>query len=376
MTPNIRIGSANFGSTLKRGLDVDYRLTSPSAVLDQVERTLDVLEGIVHKAGEAGCDIVAFPESTLAMSRWKWVHPELRGEVLPEAVRRMLERLGGAAASHRMYLICCNDTWEPDGAVRNTAFFLDREGHEIGRYHKVGLPLHEQLKKPGDGFPVFETPDLGGVGILICYDMVFPEPARCMALGGAGILFVPTEGGAAFGGPDISLAAFRTRAVENFCYVVVVWGGGNQNLGSMIISPHGEILVEEREPGALAIADIDPFGGRQGGDFANWQQDLRARVFRERRPETYQRLTEPHPPVLDRLPPYTPAPAEEIAHTFGRAITVGHEHWDSAEELLRSGNIAQAIQALKAIKRDYPGTWFDRMADARLAELAQHQQGS
>ncbi|MFH1085587.1 MAG: carbon-nitrogen hydrolase family protein, partial [Chloroflexota bacterium] len=227
-----------------------------------VDRTLDALVGMVHKAGDAGCDIIVFPEGTLTMSRWMWVHPDRRAEVLIEADRRMLLRLGAAAAAHRMYLICCNDVAEPDGTIRNTAFFLGRDGREIGRYCKVGLPLHESFKEPGEGFPVFQTPDLGPVGILICYDMVFPETARCLALGGAGIIFVVTEGGAAFGGPDISRAAFRTRAVENLCWVVVSWGGGNTNTGSMIISPLGEILVDEREPGALAVADVDPFGGR------------------------------------------------------------------------------------------------------------------
>ena len=151
MPSSVRIASANFGSTLKNGLDVDWRLTSPRQALAQVDRVLDVLESLVYKAGRAGCDIVVFPESTLAMSRWTWVHPDLRAQALPEADRRMLRRLGQAAASHHMYLICCNDTLDPDGLLRNTAFFLGRDGREIGRYHKVGLPLHEQLKQPGDG---------------------------------------------------------------------------------------------------------------------------------------------------------------------------------------------------------------------------------
>ena len=109
----------------------------------------------------------------------------------------------------------CRDFGKKGFGAGNTAFFLGRDGREIGRYHKVQLPVHEQLKEPGDRFPVFETPDLGGVGMLICYDMVFPETARCMALNGADILFNPTLGGAAFGGWEISRAAFRTRAVEN-----------------------------------------------------------------------------------------------------------------------------------------------------------------
>ena len=61
--------------------------------------------------------------------------------------------------------------------------------------------------------------------MLICYDMVFPEATRCLALAGADVVFHPTLGGAAFGDDDISLAAFRTRAVDNFLYLVVAMRG-------------------------------------------------------------------------------------------------------------------------------------------------------
>src|SRR2546425_4940542 len=139
-------------------------------------------------------------------------------EVLPEAVKRMLDQLGRAAASHRMYLVCCNDTIEPDGSVHNTAFFLGRDGREIGRYHKVNMAIHELDRKRGNSFPVFKTTDLGGVGMLICYDMVFPEAARCLALGGADIIFHPTLGGAAIGGDDRQYVGVPPPGVEEFVY--------------------------------------------------------------------------------------------------------------------------------------------------------------
>jgi predicted amidohydrolase len=376
MGTTVRIGSANAGTSVEKALNIDYRLRTPSEALDQVDRSLDILEGIVHKAGEAGCDVLALPEGTLGLMRWQGTHPEQLGDVLPEAVARMLRRLGAATAAHNMYLICCTDTLEPGGTLRNAAFFLGRDGREIGRYHKVNLPLHEQHKAPGDGFPVFQTPDLGGVGMLICYDMVFPETARCLALNGADVIFCLTMGGAAFGGEDISRAAFRTRAVENWVYVVVSWGGGNARTGSMIISPKGDILVDEREPGAIAMADIDPFDGRQAADFANWQNDMRSRMFRERRPEAYGVLTAPHPPALDRLPMYTPLPALEIARIFAQATTVGHVEYDHAQELVRKGEIGKAIEALEALQIEYPGTWFDRMASEQLPALRGTNEGS
>ena len=365
----MRIGSANTGSTFQDALDIDYDLESASEVLAQVDRGLSRLESLVHQAGDAGCDVLAFSEFTLPTMRWEGMHPDRLGEVLPEVEKRMLGRLGSAAAAHQMYLLCCSDVLDSEGALRNAAFFLGRDGKEIGRYYKVNLPLHEFHKKAGEGFPVFQTPDLGGVGMLICYDLVFPEPARCTALNGADIIFDLTQGGAAHGGEDISRAVFRTRATENFVYLVVSWGGGNARTGSMIISPQGEILVDERQPGSIAIADIDPFDGRQSADFANFQHDMRSRSFRERRPEAYDVLTEVHPPALDRLPMYTPVSALEIADIFHRATTQGHIDYDNAQELVRQGEISKAVVALEALQVNYPGTWFDRMAREQLPGL-------
>jgi predicted amidohydrolase len=208
--------------TQPRARVIDYRLTRTDEVLAAVDRNLEELAALVHKAGEARCDIVAFPEDTPGLIKWVSARDELWKEVLPGAEERLLRRLGAAAAEHRMYLICSSDTVDAAGSLRNTAFLLGRDGKEIGRYYKVNLTISEQRRKRGDSFPVFQTPDLGGIGLLICYDMVFPEAARCLALGGADIIFHPTMGGAAIGDGDISRAAFRTRAVENFVYVAVL----------------------------------------------------------------------------------------------------------------------------------------------------------
>src|SRR5205814_1734218 len=177
---------------------------------------------------------------------------------------------------------------------------------------------------------VFPTADLGCVGMLICYDMVFPEAARCLALAGADLIFHPTLGGAAIGDGEISRAAFRTRAVENFVYLVVSQRGS----GSMIISPRGEILVEGQEPDGIAIAEIDPHGGREGGDAMNWQNDMRARLFRERSPAAYGLLTDPCPPVLARVP--ETMSVDDAVRVSATALTTGEARFKEAEALQRN----------------------------------------
>jgi predicted amidohydrolase len=356
--PKMRIGTAQPKS---RG--IDWRLQDPAAVLARVDQSLGELEQMVHRAGAAGCDVLALPEDTLGLLHWESANPSLIPQVLPTAVERMLDRLGRAAAAHRMYLICCNDTCDKEGVLRNTAFFLGRDGRLIGRYDKVNLPIHESARQRGSSFPVFETPDLGGVGMLICYDMVFPEAPRCLALGGADIVFHLTMGGAAFGDGDISTAAFRTRAAENHVYVVVSMRGR----GSMVISPRGKILVEGQGPDDIAITEIDPFGGREGGDAMNSQTDMRARLFRERSPAAFGILTDPHPPALKKVP--ATITAEEAARIGARTLTVGEDRFAEADALLRAGKKEEAARAFERLRVEFPYTWIDRVSQQRLAEI-------
>jgi predicted amidohydrolase len=156
--------------------------------------------------------VFTLPEDTLGVLHWEVANKPVLKDVLQPAVAHMLDRLGRAAAAHHMYLVCSSDTAEQAGAYRNTAFFLGRDGREIGRYYKVHPTIGESDRVRGESFQVFETPDLGGVGMLICYDMVMPESSRSLALNGADVIFVSTMGGAVTTGDEsLDLAAFRTR---------------------------------------------------------------------------------------------------------------------------------------------------------------------
>ncbi len=343
---------------------VDWRIRDPAKVLAAVDKNLDALEEIVHKAGEQKCDVLAFPEDTLGLLNWYGMNEPVAKEVVPEAVSRMLDRLGRAAASHRMYLVVCSDFIESDGATYNTAFFLGRNGKEIGRYHKTCPTWSEcGARKRGGSFPVFATPDLGTVGMLICYDLVFPETARCLALAGADIVFFPTMGGAAVGDDDIGLQALRVRAAENHVYLVVAFRGN----GSMVISPRGKIIARAEGPDGLAIADIDPLGGRQGGDAMNHQRDMRARLFRERNPAAFGILTDPNPPVLEKIP--INITSREAGRIAARVLTIGEEEFQQAESLARAGKTSDAVAAFERLRAEYRGSWIERVASERLRTL-------
>jgi hypothetical protein len=281
----------------------------------------------------------------------------------------MLDRLGREAAANRMFLVVSSDVVEEDGGMYNTAFFIGRDGKEIGRYHKTCPTWFEcGARRRGTSYPVFKTADLGTVGMLICYDLVFPETARCLALAGADIIFFPTMGTAAVGDDDIGLQALRVRAAENHVWLVVAHRGN----GAMIISPRGKIIAQADGPDGLAIADIDPRGGREGGDSANWQHDMRARLFRERNPAAFSLLTDPDPPALANLP--IDVTQEQGARIFARMLTVGQEEFNRAAGLAQAGKLQEAIEAFERLRVEYRGSWIDRVAAERLAKLRQQEE--
>lgn len=344
-----------------QGRVIDWRITRPAEVLAAVDKNLAELERIVERAGREKCDALALPEDTLGLLHWLGVNEAAQREVLLAAVTRMLDRLGSAAAKHRMYLVVCSDHIEADGGIYNTAFLLGRDGKEVGRYHKTCPAWAEcGVRQRGTNFPVFPTPDLGTIGMLICYDLVVPETARCLALQGADIIFFPTMGGAAIGDGDIGVQALRVRAVENFVWLVVAQRGS----GAMIISPQGKIISQAHGPDGLAIADIDPRAGREGGDSSNRQSDMRARLFRERNPAAFSLLTDPNPPVLAKVP--IAITKEDAGRIMSRMLTVGEEEFKQAGALERAGKTSEAIAAFQKLTNDYRGTWIDRASRERL----------
>ena len=130
----------------------------------------------------------------------------------------------------------------------NTAVLIDRNGNIIGKHHKVQLPLSDAAQgiTPGSAVEVFDT-DFGRVGILICQDVSFPEPAREAALQGAEILLVPIWGG--------KKTLLHARAIENGIHLAA----SGYDYASEVVNPLGAVLSSVVIDGAphVAIADID-----------------------------------------------------------------------------------------------------------------------
>ena len=123
---------------------------------------------------------------------------------------------------------------------------IDRAGKLVGKYRKVYLPREEVEGglTPGSEYPVFRT-DFGTVGLMICYDVFYADPARALALRGAEMILMPIWGG------DETLA--KARAIENKVFLVA----SGYDHPTYIMDPDGERLAQARQRGEAAIATID-----------------------------------------------------------------------------------------------------------------------
>ena len=195
--------------------------------------------------------------------------------------KAFLQRL---ATAYRVNIVGGSIAEKQTDGVFNTACIIDRQGDIIATYRKMhGTP-------PVDGFTHFSTGNevvtfsLDGIpcGIVICYDLRFPELPRAMALRGMKLLFVPSHWPKArLSHWDILLKA---RAVENQIFVAGANGCGQSGPAlyggqSMLVDPWGEVIAACGESPAVVVGEID----------FDRLDDVRAlvNVYRDRKPDVY-----------------------------------------------------------------------------------------
>lgn len=246
-------------------------VAAPSA--GAIEDDLAAIERLVAGARGRGADLVVLPECALG----GYLRDSGVGEGppdLPPAIDPDGPEIARLVRAARETVVCLGYTEAggPHGPW-STAVCLSGDG-VLGRHRKVHLPPAERFAySAGDGFAAFDTP-LGRLGMLLCYDKLFPEAARALALDGADVIASMAAWSVDRRRPAADVAADRqtrhfdlmdaARAVEN----QVVWVSANQSgpwgrlrfLGrAKVVDPDGNVLAETL-PGAggTALARIDP----------------------------------------------------------------------------------------------------------------------
>ena len=215
---------------------IHYRPSKSASADENVGRFIEAVE----KAVPGKVDLILLPEGiTLVGTGKKYA------DVAEPVPGPTTARLGEYARRRGAWIVA--GIYEREApAIYNTAILLDRQGRLAGKYRKVYLP-REEIEgglRPGDDFPVFQT-DFGRIGIMICWDLQYADPARHLALKGAELVLLPIWGG--------NEALPKARAIENQIYLAA----SGYNHPTYILDPEGRTLATAPELGQAAIATLD-----------------------------------------------------------------------------------------------------------------------
>jgi predicted amidohydrolase len=235
---------------------VNHRPRGGKSPADNLAQFLPLIE----EAARQKADVVCLPEGVTVAGTNK-TYAEV-AEPVPGPSTRLL---GEAARKHHLYIAA--GIYERDGsAIYNTCVLLGRDGKLVGRYHKVCLPREEidGGLTPGNHYPVFDT-DFGRVGLMICWDVHFPEVARELAARRAEVILMPIWGG------NETLA--RARAIENQLYLVA----SGYDFRTAIYDKAGQPLVTADKDPSVIVTEVD-LNERL---LWPWLGDWRSRIWRE-----------------------------------------------------------------------------------------------
>ncbi|WP_106477668.1 bifunctional GNAT family N-acetyltransferase/carbon-nitrogen hydrolase family protein [Phytohalomonas tamaricis] len=241
-----------------------------------VEQVLQQVEFYVDAIADYQSDFAVFPElfNTPLMGLTDQSDQVKAIHFLAGFTERFKTEISRMAVSYNINIIAGSMVEEgEDGKLYNVSYLCHRDG-EIDRQAKLHITPQERrdwVVEGGDALQVFET-DAGRIGILICYDVEFPELPRLLAEQDMDILFVPFWTDTKNSYLRVRHCA-QARAIENECYVVVCGSVGNvpsiENLDvqyaqSSVFSPSDfafphDAVMSETTPNTemLMFSDLD-----------------------------------------------------------------------------------------------------------------------
>lgn len=252
------------------------------------------IESRVTRAKRQGADLVIFPELSLTGYTVRDQIYEL-AETIPGHSTTVLEKI---AKETGIYIIFGMPelSEKTQATVYNAAVLVGPDGF-VGKYRKMYLPTHSIFEekryfRPGYQTAVFDT-ELGKIGLIICYDIFFPEVSRLARLKGAQLIVCISAS------PATRRTFFETliaaRAIENTAFLAYVnlvgiedglqfWGG------SRLVGPNGKTLVQAKyDEEDLVIGEINYADIRPTETFVPILKDLRPELF-DKLKETAEKL--------------------------------------------------------------------------------------
>jgi predicted amidohydrolase len=263
---------------------VNVALTQISCKVGDKDFNIKKIERYVKQAKEKRANLIVFPELALTGYTCRDLVYEL-AEPIPGPSVHLLE---GIARKEKMHIVLgmLERSSKTKAALYNTAVLIGPKGF-IGKYQKIHLPTHSVFEEKryfrlGYRTPIFDT-SLGKLGLVICYDVFFPEITRLLRLKGAQLVICISAS------PSVRRGFFevltKARALENTMFLAYVnlvgiedglqfWGG------SRMIGPSGRILAQAKyDEEDMVVTNIDYSDMDRIGIFVPMLRDLRPELF-------------------------------------------------------------------------------------------------
>ncbi len=231
-------------------------------------KNVDKALRLIGRAAGLGAKLVGLPEN------FSWMGPEKERPAAAEPLDGpTLSKMSEVARAKKVTVLAGSiaEVGAPRGRFFNTSVVIGPDGERLGVYRKIHLfdvDVHDGARyresesvAPGEDV-VCAVPEVGRLGLSVCYDLRFPELYRRLVADGATLLAVP----AAFTlmtGKDHWEVLLRARAIENQAYVMAPaqWGQHSENRRTyghaLVADPWGLVVARASEGEGLALAQVD-----------------------------------------------------------------------------------------------------------------------
>ncbi len=289
-------------------MKINVALAQVTPATADIEANLATMTAFIRRAAEQRADLVVFPELSLS----GYACGDRFFDVAEEVPGPATDRIAAVANELGQHVVIGMPERGLAGVIYNAAVLIGPNGH-IGTWRKHTLPGHatdeggagafpdRRFFRAGTRSPIFDTP-IGRIGLLVCYDIFYPELARLLVLKGADLL-VGISGSPAFERP-IFEPLVQARAMENtvwfaYCNLAGDEGGTHYWGGSRLIGPGDR---ETKVPGApvvsqapydveaLVVGEVDYAQTHRFRPFFPVLRDLRADMYEQLRDAIDERL--------------------------------------------------------------------------------------
>jgi len=227
------------------------------------EINLKKIINYISKAAQNKAKLVAFPEFMMFYTNSSQTPKQLAS--LAETINgNFVSTIAKAAKENHIQVIgSFYEKSTKKDRVFDTSFVIDKSGKVISTYRKIhlydALEFRESDKMTaGSKIAKPVKTSIGKVGMMICYDLRFPEMSRSLASSGSEVLVAPSAWVKGERKEEHWLTINKTRAIENGCYVIAPDQLGNIYCGrSVVVDPYGKILLDMKKKQGIGYVNIE-----------------------------------------------------------------------------------------------------------------------